>query len=500
MIFKEKINLGPQVTKKQFVSGSVWKIIEQFLTKGISLITSAILARILLPEDYGLIALTTVFTNLSDVLIDGGFSTTLIRKEHVDDSDYACVFSISSSISLVLYLVLFFAAPAIANYYVEPNLIPVLRVIGLTFFIQAFASTRNAVVNRNMQFKFLFYCNAISSIISGALGIAAAYFGLGVWALVIQRLSQQALLTILLFIKIHFKLSWKFSLTKLKEMMKFSLGVVGSSFLNYLGGNVYSAVIGKAYSVTDLGYYDKGGQLPMQMSLYTFGAMSNVLLPTISSCQSDLERVKAIIRKVVSMTSFLIMPMMVGMVFVSKELMVLLFTDKWLPAVPIMQYTCLYYLATPFMLINVQVFFALGESQLRVKTELIRLSLNIMGLIVFGLVLGCSMNDLALVSALVAVISALVTFVEAQKLINYKWKELILDMIKPLIASAIMAAWIFIINYFVLPEMGTVLSLICKVVTGVIVYWLFSVILHIDGYREVIGMLRGLLKKGKNNG
>ena len=311
-----------QVTKKQFAMNSLWKILEQFSAKGISMVVSIVLARWLLPSDYGLIALTTVFTNLSDILIDGGFSTALIRKETVDDYDYSAVFSVSSSMSIFLYAVLFFAAPFVAGYYAEPQLTIVLRVIGFTFFIQAFTAVRNGIVNRNMQFKLLFYCNSTASIVSGAIGIVAAYMGYGVWALVAQRLTQQLALTVLLFIKVKWKISWKFNLGRIKEMLKFSLGVVGSSLLNYLGGNIYSVVIGKKYSVTDLGYYNKGEQLPMQFSLYTFGAMSNVLLPTISSCQNDLERVKHIIRKVVVMTSFLIMPLMAGLAITSKEVIV----------------------------------------------------------------------------------------------------------------------------------------------------------------------------------
>ena len=190
-----------EITKKQFVGGAFWKIVEQFSTKGVSMIVSIILARILMPEDYGIIALTAIFTNLSDLLIDGGFSTALIRKENVDEYDYGCVFFINMCIAVVLYAILFLAAPIVSEYYMEPALVSVLRVIGLTLFIQGFSSTRTAVVNRNMHFKFLFYCNTIASVISGIAGIISAIIGMGVWSLVIQQLLQQVLANLLLFIK-----------------------------------------------------------------------------------------------------------------------------------------------------------------------------------------------------------------------------------------------------------------------------------------------------------
>ena len=477
------------VTKKRFALNAVWKILEQFSAKGISMIVSIVLARILSPNDYGLLALTAVFTNLSDILIDGGFGTALVRKETVDEYDYGAVFSVSSSVSILLYAIVFFAAPYVAQYYSSPALTTVLRVIGLTFFIQAFSAVRNGIVNRNMQFKLLFFCNTTASIISGVFGIVAAYSGLGVWALVIQRLSQQTILTILLFIKVKWKIKWKFDLKRIKEMLSFSIGVVGSSLLNYVGGNIYNVAIGKKYSVTDLGYYDKGGQLPMQFSLYTFGAMSSVLLPTISSCQSDLERVKKIIRKVVGMTSFLIIPLMTGMALVSREMIVLLFSEKWLPSVPIMQCSCLYYLATPYMLINVQVFFALGRSHLRVKTEIIRLALMAASLALFGFVLNCSMNELAFVCAVIAVLVSFITYVEVRKLIQYQVAELFGDLWKPALASIIMGVLLILFQKTVSIE-SAIISLLAKGILGVSIYAATAYIMKMPELKDFMDLIR----------
>ena len=194
--------MSQKVDKNTAVKNSIWKLLESFLSKGISMVVSIILARILMPEDYGVIALTTVFINLTDILIQAGFSTALISKETVNEDDYSTVLGISIISAIILYCILFVCSPFIAEVYDTPVLVPVLRVISLALFLQAFAAVRTAVVSRNMQFKVLFFCTLISNFVSGIMGIAAAFCGLGVWALVLQQLYQQFLLTDNLFITV----------------------------------------------------------------------------------------------------------------------------------------------------------------------------------------------------------------------------------------------------------------------------------------------------------
>ena len=485
------------VSKKQFTSGAIWKIIESFSAKGISLVVSIVLARILLPADYGVIALTQIFTNLSDILIDGGFSTTLIRKKNVDDCDYSCVLTVSFSIATILYLVFFFTSPFVANYYEEPRFSPVLRVLGLTLFIQAFTATRTAVVNRNMQFKLLCYCNITGSLISGIIGIIAAYSGLGVWALVIQRLLQQALVTGLLFIKVKFKIKWQFSWVRLKEIVNFSIGVVSASLLYFVGNNMYSAVVGKKYSVTDLGYYSKGCQLPEQISLYTFSAVSGVLLPTISSCQDDLERVKRIIRKVTSFTGYIIFPLMIGLMCTSNELITLLLTSKWLPAAPIMIGWAIYYMAMPFTLMNSQVYYALGHSFMKLKVEFIRIILMVVGLFIGSFIFNCSIQVLAIIGGAVMVVSAIISAFEAGKMIQYCVKEMFEDLLKPLISSIVMGGLVFLFANILsaLGVKGIIFPLAFKVIFGVFIYLMLSILLKMEGFLELKDIIFNLLKR-----
>ncbi len=480
------------VTKKQFIENTIWKIIEQFSGRGISLIVSIVLTRLLTPDDYGLIALTTIFTNFSDILIEGGFSAALIRKKQIDENDYGCVFSVSSLVAVLLYSILFFSAPYISIFYKEPRFTKVLRVIGLILFVQAFSSTRNAFINRTMQFQLMMYCNIVAGSLSGGLGIVCAYYGLGVWALVIQRLSQQIILTLLLFIQIKWRIRWKFSWERFKEIVGFSSGVIGASLLNYFGSSIYSAVIAKGYSVSDLGYYDKGILLPEQISLNSFGAMTNVLFPTIASYQEELDRVKTIVRRTVCMTAFCIMPAMIGLMVIARNLVIVLFTEKWLLCVPIMQSFCIYYIATPFMLINVQVFLALGRSEIRVKTEFIRLIIIITGVLIGRYILRCDIVVLAYINMLISVYASLLTTNETAKLIGYTWKEKIQDVWRPMAMALVMGIVITEIDKRILSAVIeiNIIQMIIKILLGIFIYLFLCIFTQNKVFMEIKMFIR----------
>ena len=485
------------ITKKQFIENTVWKVIEQFSGRGISLIVSIVLTRLLTPDDYGLIALTTIFTNFSDILIDGGFSAALIRKKQVDEKDYGCVFSVSSFIAVILYSILFFAAPYLSIFYKEPRFTRVLRVMGMILFVQVFSSTRNAFINRTMQFRFMMICSLVAGSLSGALGIVCAYCGLGVWALVIQRLFQQILLTALLFIRIKWRIKWGFSWRRLKEILGFSSGVIGAGLLNYFGSSICSTVIAKGYSVSDLGYYDKGILLPEQISLNSFGAMTNVLFPTIASYQEETDRVKAIVRRTVCMTAFFIMPAMIGLMVIARNLVIVLFTEKWLLCVPIMQSFCVYYIVTPLMLINVQVFLALGHSGIRVKTELIRLFTILVGVLIGRYVLKCDIVILAYINTSISVFASMLTTNETAKLIGYTWIEKIYDIWQPIVMAVVMGFAITKIDKIIISPVikSNMIQMIVKIVLGIFIYLSLCIFTKNKAFVEIKIIIKNKIMK-----
>lgn len=479
-----------EISKEQFTKGTIWKLLERFTGRGISLVISVVLARLLTPDDYGLISLTTVFTNLSEILIDAGFGTALIRKKEVDEEDYACVFAISGSVSTALYIVLFLISPFIALCYNKPQLTMVLRVMSLVLFIQAFGSTRNALVNRNMQFKLLMKCNTVAAVISGIIGIACAYFGLGVWALVIQRLLQQAIITLILFVKLKWRPRFRFNKHKFNELVGFSAGVIGASLVNYVENCVNTLVVGKRYSVADLGFMDKAYILPEQISLNSIGAMTNVLLPTVSSYQDNIPKLKQVIRKVVRYSAYILLPIMLGMLVVSKEAIIVLFSEKWLPAVPMMQFICIYYIATPLMLIDVQVFLGLGHSNIRLKTEIYRMIFILVGVILCCFVYDWEIKYLSMMNAIAVSLGTLITHIEVKKLIGYSMMERIQDTYKALISSILMCLVVLLVQRSLnLADIPVIIKFVAEVLSGGITYLILSILLRIDVLRELINII-----------
>lgn len=486
------------ITKEKFINSSLWKIFETLSLKGVTFIVSIVLARLVAPEEFGLLGLTTIFLSIGNIFVDGGFGTALIRKkEELDNKDYTSVLVTSFAVAFLFYIIFYLCAPAIAEFYKEEELVLLIRVVSLTLFISATSSVRSAVIYRGMQFKFLCFCNFFSSLISGGLGIFFAYRGLGVWALVIQQLSGAILSMIIMFIKLDIHFKWDFSWLRLKEIFSFSSGLILSSFISFVSGKIYDMVIGKKFSVEDLAYYGKGVALPEQISLYTFSSIANVLLPTLSSYQDKLDIFKRISRKVSRMTAFLIFPMMVGLMLVAKEIMVILFTDVWLPAVPMMKAWSFYYLAAPFTFLNSQIYVSLGHSFTKVKIDICRIVMLVASVFICLNMFEASILGFAWMGAFITLFSTIQTAYEVNKLIKYGFREIVADLYKPTIATIIMGVVTGLLYSFVIMPLnsGLWVGLISKVLIGVIVYYIASKILKIEELDEIFDTLKRLIKR-----
>lgn len=479
------------INKTTAVKNSVWKLIESFSSKGISMVVSIILARLIAPEVFGIIALTSIFLNLTDILIQAGFSTTLIRKESVNDEDYSTVLGISIISSTVLYLIIFINAPVIAGIYKTPQLTPVLRVISLMLFCQAFAAVRTAAVARAMMFKTLFFCTIISNIISGVLGIVLALLGFDVWALVAHHLCQQIVLTVLLFVTVHIKFKFKISKRSVQEIMPPSLQILSSSLLSFFGDSLYSVAIGKVYSMEDLGYYDKGSLFPRSFSLYTFSAVSSVFLPVFSSYQNDFSKLNEIFRRVLNVSCYVIIPMMAGLSMVAEPLISVILTDKWLPTVDIFRWNCLYYAVMPVFLANVQLHFAIGKNETRIKAEMIRISLMILMFIVLMFAKASIATIVAALAGIEIFITAFIMF-ETSRVTGYRVLDTITDIIPSILGAALMCIAVYYVSYL---SFSNLILLIVEILVGMLVYWLASVILKNKAYHECIGLVKSLINQ-----
>ncbi len=481
-----------RVTSKQFIGNAIWKFMEIVAGKGVSLAVSLLLARLLMPEHYGIIALTTVFIAFAEIFIQSGFNIALIRKSEVTKEDYSTVMYLSLLFATFLYLVLFTVAPFIAVFYELPELKSIIRVITVLFFFEAVTVVERAMATRTMQFKLMSISAVISSVISGGIGVGMAYFGLGVWALVAQQvlfyLSDMMFMTIFL----KWKFSFIFSKSIAKEQMKFSMGVLGSSFLDFAGNNISSLIVGKAFSTEALGYYKKGGALPEQVCLYTYSTVSSVLLPTLASLQTNLEEMKVVVRKIVSITAFMVFPLMGGLFSVASPLVSFLLTDKWLPCVTVLQFSCIYYSCNPLRSISGNVLYAVGKSTLLLRIETFRCSLMLITTVLIIFIFRFDIYALAASNAAIAVIIAVITHMGAQKYINYKLGELIMDIFPAGILTVIMMLSVYLAGS--LPISGVQL-LFAEVFIGFFVYTVSSILFRVKSLYEIVRLVVSLLKK-----
>ena len=473
-----------QVSRNQFIHGTVWKVIETFMSVGVSFVVSLLLARLLTPNDFGVIALSNVFINFSEILLQSAFSAPLIQKENIDDVDYTSVLTFSLLISLVLYFIVFAFAPAFSSLYNQERITGVLRVISLSFIFQAFGSVRTAIVSRQMRFKMLSIYTVIASVLSGIAGIVFAMLGYGVWALVIQKLFYQVVLNVVLFIAIKWKPTFKgLSFGRVKELLSFGSKVLGSSFVSYISDSSISLITGKYYSVSALGYSSKGVQYPCDLSIFSFQAVATTLFPTLASYQDNKNLQKQIMRKVVSVVAYVLFPMMIGLFVVSKSFIIFLLTEKWLLSVPFMKIACVYYCATPLMLINVQLFHSIGNGRARLLFETVKLILTLGVIFVGVFLLDLSLQTIFIIRTGIEILIALMSIVGLKKAINYTVKEYLFDLLAPMLQTVIM---ILAVTYI-----GSILSvsitvvLIIQIFTGIVVYLLLSILIKPNGFLEI---------------
>ncbi len=471
------------------VSGVVWKFAERIGAQVVSTLVSIVLARILLPEDYGLIALVTILITICNVFVSHGFGNALIQKKEVDDIDFSSVFYAGIAISLVLYAILFFCAPLIAKFYNNDILTPVLRVMGLRLPVASINSVQQAYVSRQMAFKKFFWATLAGTIVSGVVGIIMAYNGYGVWALVAQYLTNVTIDTIVLGIVIKWMPKLVFSFKKLKVLLSYGWKLLISGLLDTGYNELRSLVIGKKYTTADLAFYDKGKQFPSLLTTNINSSLSAVLFSAMSKVQDDPQKVKIATRRSIRVSSYLVMPCMMGLACVAEPFVRLILTDKWLPAVPFLQMMCFVYAFWPIHTANLQAIKAVGRSDLFLKLEIIKKTIGIVSLLIsmwFGVFW------IAATAMLTTLISSFVNAFPNKKLLNYSYLEQIKDMMPALGLSVLMGVPVYLMNFL---SINVFLLLVLQVVVGVTIYLVASIIFKVESFNFILGYIKKIFKR-----
>lgn len=478
--------------KETFAFGAIWKMMEAFSGRGISLIISIVLARILLPEDYGIITLTAVFINLSTIFVQSGLTTALVRKEKVDEDDYNNGFFIGFGIASVCYVGFFFAAPLIASFYSEPLLAPVLRVQMLSLFLVAFANINNVIVTREFRFKELCIAGIIANSISGIIGIVFACCNFGVWALVLYTLLRDGISGLVIILRVKWRPKLKYDKRRMKSLLGFSVWVLIATLLDFVGNNFSSTVLGKKYSLSELGLFAKGNQIPEMICLYTFGAINSVLLPTLSVYQKDKDKLKHVCKKMVEISSYIIFPMMVGLGLIASKLIPFLFTEKWNSCIPVFIFACISYGVNPFRSINIQLIYAIGDSRKNLLIEYIRTSLLVIGTVFCVFILKTGIYGIACVAAIVSIINVLITQFFAKKYIGYSYWEWITDMLPAITLCFGMTIFVFSVG---LLQLNKLLLMFIQIATGGIAYIGLSAVTKNKAFLDVKSMVLEKIQK-----
>jgi O-antigen/teichoic acid export membrane protein len=482
-----------QNTKNKVLSGLFWKLLERGGTQGIQFVVQIILARLLLPEDYGTIALVAVFIAVANVFVQSGFNTALIQRKHADDLDFSSVFYLSLSVAGIIYIILFFVAPIIAIFYNEQQLIPVLRVLTLTLFFGAVNSIQSAVVSRAMQFKRFFFSSIGAMLASGIVGIVLANAGFGVWALVGQQLTSQFMVTAILWSTVRWRPKWIFSIERLKGLFSFGCKLLCSGLIDTIYNNVYSLVIGKVYNPEILGYFNRGDTFPKLMVTNINGSIQSVIFPALSFHQDDIVRVKAMVRRSIVTSSFFILPMMTGLAVVAEPLVKILLTDKWLPCVPFLRFMCIAYAFWPIHTANLQAINAVGRSDIFLKLEIIKKCVGITALCVsipYGIYVMVAFKPVT------AVISSVINAFPNKTLLGYSYIEQLKDILPSLMLSIIMGTVVYSINFM---GLDTWLTLLLQILVGTMLYFGLAYIFRLECFRYLLTTCKDILKS-KNGG
>jgi teichuronic acid exporter len=478
-------------TKRDVVLSFLWKYMERGGTQGVNFILSIILARLLLPEEFGLIAIILIFINIANVFVQSGLNTALIQKKDADEIDFSSVFYSSILLAVIIYFILFFCAPLIADFYNIPGLKLIIRVLAVTLFFGAVNSIQNAVISRNLHFKKLFYSSTGGTLFSGVTGIILAYMGQGVWALVWQQLIFQIVVTAIMWFTVKWRPKLLFSGKRLKKLLSYSWKLLISNLISALFLDLRSLIIGKIYNAEMLGFFNRGKQFPSVIISNINDSIQAVMFPTISSVQDNRKRVKDMVRLSIRTSSFIVFPMMVGLAIIAEPLVILILTEKWLPSVPFLQIFCLTYLLMPIHTANLQAIAALGYSDKILRIELLKKCLEFLVLIIS---LNYGIYAIALGTFITSLISLGINSYPNKQLLDYSLIEQLNDVKSPLFLSAVMGIFIFCIK---LLNLSVGLTLISQIFLGLVIYLGLALIFKVESFTYILNMVRSL--KGLQN-
>ena len=475
--------------KEKTVKGVMWSSIDRFSTQGIQFVFSILIARQLLPSDYGVVAMLGIFLAVSQTFIDSGFGTALIRKIDRTDTDFSTVFYFNIVVAAFFYLILWFAAPYIAAFYEIPLLEDVTRVVALTLIFSSLSGVQNAKLSIAIDFKTRAKISVSVTLLTGAIGLWMAYNGYGVWALVVQSVFASLLGTVLLWCLVRWIPKRTFSWQSFREMFSFGSKLLASALLDTIYNNMYTLIIGKFFSSATLGLYSRASSLARYPSSNITGVLQGVTFPVLSSIQNEPERLAGAYKRFLRLSAFVIFPSMIGLAAVADPLIRLVLTDKWEGCIYLLQIVCFSMMWYPIHAINLNLLQVKGRSDFFLKVEIIK---KIQGVLILFITVPMGIVAMCYGSVVSSLLCLIYNTYYTQKLIGYGYVAQMKDLLHILVHSLVMGAGVWCIV-----QMFDSLwwQLIVGVLSGAVYYIAGASLMRFDELDELISLVR---KKGNN--
>lgn len=475
--------------RKAVFSNLIWRFMERCGAQLVSVVVSFVLARMLDPAVYGLVAKVTIITSIMLVFVDSGMANSLIQKKDPDDLDFSSVFFFNVAFCLVLYVGLFFAAPLIAEYNGQPELTAIVRVLGLTVVVAGVKNVQQAYVSKTMQFKRFFFATLGGTAVSAAVGIAMAYKGFGVWALVAQQLSNVTINTCVLWLTVGWRPKAMFSLERLRALLGYGWKLLASGLLDTVYNKLREIFIAVFYTDTDLAFYNRGNALPNLIVENINSSIDSVLLPVLSAEQDHAEQVREMTRRAIKVSSYIIMPLMMGLAVCAEPFVRFFLTEKWLPCVPYLRIFCFTYSFYPLHTANLNAIKAMGRSDLFLILEIVKKAVGITTLL---LTMRLGVYPMALSLLATSVLSQIINAWPNSRLLNYSYLRQLADLLPTILLAAAMGACVYPVSLLGLSD---IVTLVIQVPLGVLVYVLGSKLLRIDSFEYLMSIVKKLVRR-----
>lgn len=477
---------------KKILSNFIWRFAERCSAQMVTFVVSIVLARLLEPDTYGTIALMTVFISIAQIFVDSGLGNSLIQKKDADNIDFSTVFYVNIFFCCGLYLILYATAPVIAAFYHNMEMVPMIRVLGLTLVISGLKNVQQAYVARNMLFKCFFFSTLGGTVCAAIVGVIMAYMGCGVWALIVQNVINVTIDTVILWITVRWRPQAVFSMKRLRRLYSFGWKLLVSAILDTGYNNLWSLIIGRVYTPADLGLYNQGDKFPKLIVSNVNTSIDSVLLPAMSNVQDEREHVKNMTRRSIMTSVYIMAPLMIGMMSMAEPLVRFALTDKWLPCVPYLRIFCITYVFWPIHTANLNAINAMGRSDLFLKLEIIKKVVGLMSLLI---TVNRGVMAMAYSQLMIGLICQVINAWPNRKLLNYRYIDQLKDILPSIALATMMGSVIYPVCYLHLADS---LILVIQLILGIIVYIGFSMIFKNNSFFYIWGIVSRMIDKKKS--